>query len=156
MNININRIVIPVVSIGTSAITIAAVFKNLRIATIKRIALFRNRKHYIAYIEVDSWYANTASMNFRRRMLDNDKVPLVYDEPKSWKVSFDKDPLRKYPRNSVHVLNEVGSEHYVIDIHDEPDEEMEMDSYLREIDVVRSDYSYDTIGKYYPVVCNAV
>jgi hypothetical protein len=162
MNINLKRIVIPAVALGTSATTIATVFKTLRLATIKRIALFRNKKHYIAYIEVDKWYDNVASVNFRIRMLDQKTVPIVYDDPKIWKVSFDREPKRKFPKNSIQVFlpktQDPDIQSYVIDILDEEEVEDvdEMDLYLQEIDKVRSDYSPETIGKYYPVICNAV
>tara|TARA_B100000085_G_scaffold285467_1_gene321578 strand:+ start:121 stop:543 length:423 start_codon:yes stop_codon:yes gene_type:complete len=89
-------IYIPFVNFSCSEEYISNIFKTLLIGEVNRVDLIRKEgvtPHYMAFIHFNYWYDNTASNNLRRKIIDEQSVRIVYDDPYYWVAYKNKNPI---------------------------------------------------------------
>jgi len=108
-------IYIPFVNFSCSEEYISNIFKTLLIGEVNRVDLIRKEgvtPHYMAFIHFNYWYDNTASNNLRRKIIDEQSVRIVYDDPYYWVAYKNKNPIRseKYPHILIYLRVEDAGE----------------------------------------------
>ena len=81
---------IDISDVSIDAYTIGAIFDNQRLGVVSRVTILPevswfNRRASKAILEIKYWYNNAASINFREKMLSNNReARIVYNDPLYW------------------------------------------------------------------------
>ena len=89
-------IYIPFVNLSCSEEYISNIFETLLICEVNKVDLIRKENitpYYIAFIHFNYWYNNTASNNLRIKIVEEQSVRIVYDDPYYWVVYKNKNPI---------------------------------------------------------------
>ena len=88
-------IYIPFVNLSCSEEYISNIFETLLIGEVNKVDLIRKENitpYYIAFIHFNYWYNNTASNNLRIKIVEEQSVRIVYDDPYYWVAYKNKNP----------------------------------------------------------------
>ncbi len=89
-------IYIPFVNLSCTEEYISNIFKTLLIGEVNKVDLIRKdglTPHYMAFIHFNYWYDNIASNNLRRKIIDEQNVRIVYNDPYYWVLYKNKNPI---------------------------------------------------------------
>ena len=102
----ITSIYIPFVHNNCDENKIKHVFMMLLIGEVERVDFVQkigtNGNYNMAFVHLNNWFQNTASVNLRERIECGEEARIVYDEPYYWSIYKNRNPVN--PQNTEEKL----------------------------------------------------
>ena len=87
---------IPFVNLSCTEEYISNIFRTLLIGEVSRVDLIKKtgvKPHYMAFIHFNYWYDNIASNNLRGKILNDESIKIVYNDPHYWTAYKSRKPV---------------------------------------------------------------